>query len=146
MKSIEEIRKEIDRLESEASAKYSEARALEKEMLARTEDEPKQYFHKYIKYKQRNAKEGGFESYLFVTTADEDCCGDGWMLEGFGFDTYIHKQTGKRKYETILPDRGGLRLKDVTEDGYYVMEVISKEEFYNMRNKILREIMSETYE
>lgn len=146
MKSIEELREEIDRLHEEASAKYTEAHALEKEILARTSEETKQYYHKYIKYKHRNAKEGGYESYLYVTSAEEDYCGDGWMLAGFGFNTYINEQTCKRKFETICPNYGGLRLKDVTEDHYYVLEVISKEEFYNTRNKILQEIMSETYE
>ena len=146
MKSIEELREEIDRLHEEASAKYTEAHALEKEILARTSEETTQYYRKYIKYKHRNAKEGGYESYLYVTSAEEDCCGDGWMLAGFGFNTYINEQTGNRKFETICPNYGGLRLKDVTEDHYYVLEVISKEEFYNTRNKILQEIMSETYE
>ena len=32
------------------------------------------------------------------------------------------------------------------KDGYYVVEFISKEDFYNARNKILQELMSETYE
>lgn len=146
MKSIEELRKEIDRLHAEASAKYSEAHALEKEILARTSEEPKQYFHKYIKYKHRNTKEGGYESYLYVTSAEEDSCGEGWMLAGFGFNTYINEQTGTRAFETRCPNYGGLRLRDVTEEKYYVMEVISKEEFYNTRNKILKEIMEETYE
>ena len=146
MKSIEELREEIDRLHAEVSAKYAEAQALEKEILARTSEEPKQYYHKYIKYKHRNDKEGGYESYLYVTSAEEDYCGDGWMLAGFGFNTYINEQTGKRKFDTICPNYGGLRLKDVTEDHYYVLEVISKEEFYNTRNKILQELMSETYE
>ena len=146
MKSIEELREEIDRLHVEASEKYAEAHALEKEILARTSEEPKQYYHKYIKYKHRNAKEGGYESYLYVTSAEEDCCSDGLMLAGFGFKTYINEQTGKRMFDTICPNYGGLRLKDVTEDHYYVLEVISKEEFYNTRNKILQEIMSETYE
>ena len=145
MKTIEELRKEIDQLTSEVSVKNSQIRALEKEILARTEEESKRYFYKYIKYKHHNAREGGYESYLFVTTAEEDCCGDGWILAGFGFNTYIHEQTGKRMYEVIYPNYGRLHLNEVT-NGYYVVEFISKEDFYNARNKILQELMSETYE
>lgn len=141
-KSIEELREEIARLQKEASAKNSEARALEKEILTRTSEEVKQYFHKYIKYKYSNSD--SYESYLFVTAAEEGYCGDGWTLEGYGFHTYI-QETGKRKFDTISPSYGGLHLDDVTEK-YYVMEIISKEEFYETRNKILQEIMSETYE
>lgn len=145
MKTIEELREEIDQLTSEVSEKNSQIRALEKEILARTEEESKRYFYKYIKYKHRNSREGGYESYLFVTTAEEDCCGDGWILAGFGFNTYIHEQTGKRMYEVIYPNYGRLHLNEVT-NGYYVVEFISKEDFYNARNKILQELMSETYE
>ena len=147
MKAIEELREEIDQLTSEVSEKNSQIRALEKEIRVRSEEEIKRYFHKYIKYKYRNTREGGYESYLFVTTAEEDCCGDGWLLAGFGFTTYINEQTGKRTFETIYPNYGGfLQLNDVTKDGYYVVEFISKEDFYNARNKILQELMSETYE
>ena len=145
MKTIEELREEIDQLTSEVSEKNSQIRALEKEILARTEEESKRYFYKYIKYKHHNTREGGYESYLFVTTAEVDCCGDGWILAGFGFNTYIHEQTGKRMYEVIYPNYGRLHLNDVT-NGYYVVEFISKEDFYNARNKILQELMSETYE
>ena len=145
MKSIEELRKEIDQLTSEVSEKNSQIRALEKEILARTEEESKRYFYKYIKYKHHNTREGGYESYLYVTSAEEDCCGDGWILAGFGFNTYIHEQTGKRMYEAIYPNYGRLHLNEVT-NGYYVVEFISKEDFYNARNKILQELMSETYE
>lgn len=145
MKTIEELREEIDQLTSEVSEKNLQIRALEKEIRVRTEDELKQYFHKYIKYKHHNAREGGYESYLFVTTAEEDCCGDGWLLAGFGFNTYINEQTGKRIFNTIYPNYGYLELNEVT-NGYYVVEFISKEDFYNARNKILQELMSETYE
>lgn len=145
MKTIEELREEIDQLTSEVSEKNLQIRALEKEIRVRTEDELKQYFHKYIKYKHHNTREGGYESYLFVTTAEEDCCGDGWLLAGFGFNTYINEQTGKRIFNTIYPNYGYLELNEVT-NGYYVVEFISKEDFYNARNKILQELMSETYE
>ena len=50
MKTIEELREEIDQLTSEVSEKNSRIRALEKEILARTEEESKRYFYKYIKY------------------------------------------------------------------------------------------------
>ena len=146
MKTIEELREEIYQLTSEVSEKNSQIRAIEKEILARTAEIPKQYFHKYIKYKHRNTREGGYESYLFVTAAEEDCCGDGWLLVGFGFNTYINEQTGKRMFDAIHPNYGGLQLNDVTKYNYYEVEFISKEDFYNARNKILQELMSETYE
>ena len=146
MKTIEELREEIYQLTSDVSEKNSQIRAIEKEILARTAEIPKQYFHKYIKYKHRNSREGGYESYLFVTAAEEDCCGDGWLLAGFGFNTYINEQTGKRTFETIHPNRGGLQLNDVTKYDYYVVEFISKEDFYNARTKFLQELMSEIYE
>ena len=66
------------------------------------------------------------------------------MLQGHGYRTY-DREDGTVQFETICPTISGCCLSNV-DKGYDDITIITATEFYDTREKVLNEIMTETYD
>ena len=138
MKSVEELKSEIEKREKIVKQSYSTICALKNELRVRSEKTTKDYFHKFIKFGKK-----GYYTYMYVEGADPDY-DDGWMLQGHGYRT-CDREDGTVQFETICPAISGCCLSNV-DKGYDDIAIITATEFYDTREKVLNEIMSETYD
>ena len=138
MKSVEELKSEIDKHEKIVKQSYSTICALKNELRARSEKSTQDYFHKFIKFGKK-----GYYTYMYVESAESDD-DYGWMLQGHGY-RICDREDDTAHFETICPTFSGCFLSNV-DKGYDDITIISATEFYGTREKVLNEIMTETYD
>lgn len=142
MKTIEELKAELKKYEDIRSEYTIKIQNIEKEILGRTEVETNNYIGKYLRAFKRYEDGLDYSKYLYVTGAEKNFDGTDWSLSGIGFTSYISDEIKRQIFRT---DSNYINLSDV-ENGYYELEELTKEQFYEARNKSLKNIMEEEYE
>lgn len=142
MKTLEELKIERKKYEDIRSEYTIKIQNIEKEILGRTEVETNKYIGKYLR-EFKTYKDGfDYSIYLYVTGAEKNFEGTGWTLMGIGFTSYISDEKQRQIFRT---DNHFINLTDI-ENGYYELEELTKEQFYDARNQALKNIMEEVYD
>lgn len=142
MKTLEELNEELKKYETIQREYTFKIQDIRNEILARKEDRTNKYVGKYLRAYRAYDNGLDYSKYVYVTSAEKECGVTSFYLKGYCFTTYF---SDEYKRQTFVTDGIGIRLTDI-EDGFYELEEITKEQFYEARDKALKKIMEEKYE